>query len=86
MNIDWVVVLGFFSAFCTTIAFIPQVYKIWKSKSAKDISFLAFAVFICGVIGWLVYGILNDDLPLIFANFITFILAIMILIGIIKYK
>ena len=49
--------LGFAAGFLTTIAFIPQVHKIWKSKSAEDVSLATFAAFTLGVVLWLLYGI-----------------------------
>jgi MtN3 and saliva related transmembrane protein len=81
----YVIYVGFFSGFCTTIAFVPQVYKVWKTKSTKDISLLMFLVFTTGIIGWLIYGILSDNLPIIIANIITFFLALSILIAKIKF-
>jgi len=81
----YVIYVGFFSGFCTTIAFVPQVYKVWKTKSTKDISLLMFLVFTTGIIGWLIYGILSDNLPIIIANIVTFFLVLLILIAKIKF-
>jgi len=72
--------VGYFAAFCTTIAFVPQVIKIWKSNSTKDISLLMFVVFTIGVGSWLLYGIVNNDKPLIVANFFTLIFSLYILV------
>ena len=77
--------IGFFAGFCTTMAFVPQAIKAWKTKSTKDISLLMFLIFITGVVFWLIYGILIFKLPLIVANAITLILAISILVAKIKY-
>ena len=77
--------VGFFAGFCTTIAFIPQAMKAWKTKSTKDISLLMFLIFTTGVIFWLIYGILINELPLIVANAITLVLALSILVAKIKY-
>jgi MtN3 and saliva related transmembrane protein len=49
--------LGLFAGGCTTIAFLPQVIKTWKSRSAKDLSLSMFSIFCLGVALWLVYGI-----------------------------
>ena len=78
--------IGFFAGFCTTIAFIPQALKVWKTKSTKDISLLMFLIFTTGVISWLFYGILISDFPIIVANSITLLLSIFILFYKIKYK
>ena len=86
MNDIYLAYLGYFAGFCTTIAFVPQVYKIWKTKSAKDISLVMFIIFLIGVFCWLIYGIFINAMPLIIANFVTLILAFIILIGKIKYS
>ena len=77
--------IGFFAAFCTTFAFLPQAAKVWKTKSTKDISLLMFLIFAIGVISWLIYGVLLSELPLIIANAVTLVFAISILIAKIKY-
>jgi MtN3 and saliva related transmembrane protein len=41
----YITYIGFFSGFCTTIAFISQAYKVWKTKSTKDISLWMFLIF-----------------------------------------
>ena len=78
--------IGFFAAFCTTIAFLPQAVKVWKTKSTKDISLYMFVIFTIGVLSWLVYGIIISDLPIILANAVTLILSLFILILKLKYK
>ncbi|MDC3030426.1 SemiSWEET transporter [Candidatus Pelagibacter sp.] len=78
--------IGFFAAFCTTIAFLPQAIKVFKSKSTKDISLYMFIIFTIGVFSWLIYGIIINDMPIILANAVTLILSFFILIYKIKYK
>jgi len=78
--------IGFFAAICTTVAFLPQAVKVWKSKSTKDISLYMFVIFTIGVFSWLVYGIIIVNLPLILANSVTLILSLFILIYKLKYK
>jgi MtN3 and saliva related transmembrane protein len=78
--------IGFFGAFCTTVAFLPQALKVYKTKSTKDISLSMFIIFTVGVLSWLLYGINISDLPIILANSITLILSIFILIYKIKFK
>ncbi len=67
--------LGFAAATLTTIAFVPQVIKVWRTRSAASISFGMYALFTLGVCLWLVYGILIDSWPIIIANCITLLLA-----------
>jgi MtN3 and saliva related transmembrane protein len=70
----------------TTIAFVPQVLQIYRSKSAKDVSLNMFLLFTFGVALWLYYGIVIKSTPMIAANTITLILAMTILYFKLKYK
>ena len=78
--------IGFFAAFCTTIAFVPQAIKVYKSKSTKDISLYMFIIFTVGVLSWLLYGIIISNLPVILANAATLALSLFILIYKLRYK
>ena len=71
--------IGLIAGSLTTIAFIPQVLKIWKSKHAKDISLATFSIFSCGVALWLLYGLRIASWPIILANGVTLLLAMLIL-------
>jgi len=71
--------IGFAAGCLTTIAFVPQVAKIWKTKSAKDVSLHAFATFTIGIALWLAYGIALDEMPIIVSNAVTLVLAAAIL-------
>lgn len=74
---DWI---GTLAGIFTTIAFIPQVMKTWKTKSAQDISLLMFLLFSSGVLLWLIYGVLLQAMPIIVANGITLALSASILV------
>ena len=76
---DLTTLLGLAAATLTTMAFVPQFTKIWKTKSAKDVSLGMFVVFCTGVALWLAYGILLGELPIIIANAITLVLGLGIL-------
>ena len=78
--------LGYLAGLLTTIAFIPQVLKVWKTKSTEDISIWMFLIFTTGVFLWLIYGLLIKNNSIIVANAITFLLSLMILIAIIRFK
>ena len=69
---DW---LGTFAGFCTTIAFLPQVFQVWRSRSARDISLAMYAVFTLGVVCWLAYGWMLMVWPIIIANIVTLVLV-----------
>ena len=82
---DTMTLIGLLAGTLTTIAFIPQLTKTWKSRSAKDISLGMFLIFCSGVLLWLVYGILMGALPIILANTVTLILSSAILLLKLKY-
>jgi len=72
MNID---LIGAIAGALTTIAFIPQVWRVWKTRSARDLSLSMYLIFISGVVLWLAYGLLLGALPIIAANGVTLLLA-----------
>lgn len=76
---DATTILGFIAGFLTTVAFIPQVVKIWKTRSAKDVSLPTFAAFSVGVGLWLAYGFMKQEPPMILWNGVTLLLAMAIL-------
>jgi MtN3 and saliva related transmembrane protein len=76
--------LGYVAATLTTIAFIPQVFKIYKEKSAKSLSLKTFYVFTSGIFFWFLYGIALSSAPMIIANGVTVSLSITILV--LKHK
>jgi MtN3 and saliva related transmembrane protein len=77
--------VGYSAATLTTVAFLPQVFQIWKSKSTKDLALPTLLSFIAGVAMWLVYGLLLNSAPVIVANTITLLLNLAILRFKLKY-
>jgi MtN3 and saliva related transmembrane protein len=71
--------LGFVAGLLTTAAFVPQLAKIVRTRSARDISLPAFATFTVGVLLWTAYGILVGEPPIILWNLVTLVLSIAIL-------
>ncbi len=83
---EYVIYLGFLAGILTTIAFLPQVIKSWKTRKTEDISIVMFLILCLGIFLWIIYGLLIKDFPIILANLITFILAFIILFFKLKYK
>lgn len=83
---DLIQLIGIVAGICTTLAFLPQVIKTWKTKSAKDLSLGMFSIFSLGVALWVYYGILIKDAPIILANGLTLILAGSLLYFKVVYK
>ncbi len=83
---DLISLLGYFAGTLTTLAFLPQLLKVIKTRSTKDISLLMFIVFTIGIFLWLIYGLLIASPPIIIANLVTLAIASMILFFKLKYK
>lgn len=79
-------ILGLAAATITTISFLPQMFKTWRTKSAKDVSLVTLITFIIGVFLWLIYGIYLQALPIILANSVTLFFNLIILCLKIKYR
>jgi MtN3 and saliva related transmembrane protein len=86
MNFDIVGIMGFIAGLLTTVAFLPQVIKVYKTKSAKDISLPMYVIFTIGIAMWIIYGFMLDSMDILIFNVITFILAITILVYKIRLK
>ena len=85
-NFNYIDLFGFLAAFLTTIAFLPQLYKTWKTKSADDVSLIMLILFITGLMCWIIYGLNINSIPILVANVITFIFNFSILILKITYS
>ena len=86
IHFNYIDLFGFLAALLTTIAFLPQLYKTWTTKSAGDVSLTMLSLFISGLIFWIIYGIKINSAPILVANIITFIFNFSILILKITYK
>ncbi len=75
-NID---ILGLFAAILTSASFVPQVIKTVRSKDTASISLFMYSMFVTGVGCWLIWGIMVNQVPVIVANVVTFLLAAVIL-------
>jgi MtN3 and saliva related transmembrane protein len=78
--------IGFVAALFTTSGFVPQVFKIFRTKSTRDISLTMYLVLAIGTLLWLIYGVMLKELPLIVANSISLSLITSILLLKIRYK
>ena len=79
-------IIGFIAAILTTSSFLPQLIKVWKTKSSKGVSTLMYFVMLSGVILWGVYGYLIGSKSVLIANIVAGLLQIVILILIFKNK
>ncbi len=78
-------VLGFTAAVCTTVAFVPQLVRVIRLRSAREISLPTFLLFSVGVFLWLIYGLRTGSKPVIVSNIVTLFLSLSILILKLRY-
>ena len=81
-----VTIIGLIGAILTTIGFLPQMIKVIQTKQTRDISLGMYIIMIIGAVFWLTYGIILSSIPIIFANSISFVFVLIILIMKIKYN
>jgi MtN3 and saliva related transmembrane protein len=72
--------LGYLAGTLTTVAFVPQVLRTWRTRSSDDLSLGMLVVFTLGVTLWLLYGIAITSTPVILANAVTLVLALTLLV------
>ena len=77
--------VGSIGAVLTTLAFVPQVLRIWKTRSARDISLPMYVTFTSGILFWLAYGVMLGSWPIIGANIVTLILALAVIVMKLKF-
>lgn len=80
-----ITLLGLVAGTLTTIAFVPQVIRAWKTKSTKDVSLSMFTILCAGIFMWIVYGIAIGDVPVIIANVVTLCLASSVIVAKLRF-
>lgn len=81
-----ILAVGLAAGTLTTLAFVPQVARVYRTRSTRDISLPTFAALVLGTALWLFYGILLDEIPLIAANGVSLALVSAVLWGKLKFK
>lgn len=79
-------VLGFVAAILTTSSFLPQALKTIRTKNTSGISLFMYSLFSLGTLMWLIYGWYSDNFPIMVANAVTLIFAVVVLFYKIKFK
>ncbi|MEO6166902.1 MAG: SemiSWEET transporter [Chitinophagales bacterium] len=83
---EYTLYIGIGAGIGTALSLLPQLLKIIKEKKANDISYFMLAILLAGLGGWLWYGILKNDLPIIITNIFSIVVNIFIIVFSIKYK
>jgi MtN3 and saliva related transmembrane protein len=78
-------VLGYIAAFLTSVSFVPQAWRTFRTKDVSGISLKMYSVFTAGVAVWLAYGIVLGEVPMMIANSLTLLLACAVLVMKLRY-
>ncbi|MFH1643000.1 MAG: SemiSWEET transporter [Nanoarchaeota archaeon] len=83
---DGIDILGFVAGVITTISWLPQLIKTWKTKKTEDLSLGMYSILFIGMSLWIIYGIILNSKPIIYANMISVSMVLTLLLLKIKYK
>lgn len=83
---SFVTLIGFLAGTLTTLSFVPQVLKSYRTKRCDDLSAGMLLAFTSGVVLWLVYGLFLHSAPIISANAVTLALLAVILVMKVRYR
>lgn len=78
--------IGIIAGICTGISLLPQLIKIIKDKKADDISWVMLIVLLAGLAGWVWYGMLREDYPIIITNSFSFLVNVAIIFFTVRYR
>ncbi len=78
--------IGTIAGILTTLAFVPQVVKVIKTKDTSSLSLGMYSMQVVGIFLWLIHGFVIHDMALLVANLVTFCLSLIILLYKLKYK
>lgn len=81
-----VTVVGFAAAILTTSSFLPQAIKTIRTKNTESISLFMYSLFTLGTLLWFLFGLFSNNTPVMVANAVTLVFALIILAYKIKYK
>jgi MtN3 and saliva related transmembrane protein len=79
-------IIGIVAGICTGFSLLPQLIKIIKDKKADDLSYFMLGILLAGLTGWIWYGCLKEDYPIIITNLFSLVLNIIIIFLTIHYK
>ncbi|HUT68167.1 MAG TPA: SemiSWEET family transporter [Dehalococcoidales bacterium] len=77
--------VGYIAGLLVTFALVPQIMRVYKLKSAREISVIYNSSMLLGLILWLVYGLMLGLVPIIIWNIIGIVLAALLLLAKLKY-
>ncbi|MFP3133089.1 MAG: SemiSWEET transporter [Nitrososphaeria archaeon] len=83
---NFTLVLGLVAGFLTTVAYVPEIIKVFNTKDTKGISLLWLLTLLTGVLLWFYYGVLIISIPVMAANGVSAFLILLLIFLKIKYR
>lgn len=80
LKTNYIEIIGYVAAICTSISFIPQLIKIIKTKAVRDVSIIMYIIMLIGSLLWSLYGVINGSCPITYSGLATSTFVILILI------
>lgn len=81
-----IALLGAVAGFLTTVSFLPQVVRAWRTRQTRDLSLGMFLLLAAGTTLWLAYGVLQRDWPIVATNTVTTLLVLSIIVAKLRYR
>jgi MtN3 and saliva related transmembrane protein len=78
--------IGYVAGFLTTLSFVPQVLRAYRTRSVNDLSWIWLLIFMSGLAGWLTYGLILNDWPMILANTMTISLCAVLMLMKVRFR
>jgi len=78
--------IGYIAACFTTFSLLPQILRIRRLKRPRDVSLFLPLMIVIGSVLWSVYGILISSIPVIVANGVALIIALITVFFTIRYR
>lgn len=72
--------IGYLAAVLTTFSFLPQAVLTLRTRKTDEISLTMYLMLNLGIVCWLLYGLVQDDLAIILANSVTLLFSLPILL------
>ena len=85
-NMQIAQIIGLIAGTITSITFLPQVIRIWKTRSAKDLSMLMMIMLIVGTSLWLSYGLMIKDAAIIYTNSMVLAMSMIMMYFKLRFK
>ena len=73
-------IVGLLAGLCTTLSFIPQIVKIYRTGRTQDLSLSTYVLLVIGLYLWVVYGVVLDQIAIILPNMLVLAMALYIIV------